>query len=405
VSGFSFSHLSGSQVLHGFSQAKASSRATDALLLAYVADIDARKLFLDAGYPSIHAFCVTEFDATHDEAKARIRTARVALKFPTMFAMLSDGRLKMSLVLLLAPYLHPGNVEELLAAVTSRTKREAQRILAQRFPRTEMMSWTMGSPSLDRAVPDAVTTASLDNGSTTPEQKYETVGVPERLGMTTQTPVLEPHAVQTPTPEVMPVVAPITTSPATSIPTEKILGIPTPTPPTPQTRVTPLAANAHGVQFMMDDDALDDLEYLRAALGHQAPTDAHVFARALKALRREVDKRRSAATDRPQRSRAQAGSNPRHIPNHVRRAVWKRDRSQCAFLGTDGRRCTARSGLELDHVVPVARGGQSTVDNLRLLCWAHNQHVAERAFGAAFMKGKRDEAQRKRGGRVRVLTH
>ena len=48
---------------------------------------------------------------------------------------------------------------------------------------------------------------------------------------------------------------------------------------------------------------------------------------------------------------------------------------------------------------------KSTVDNLRLLCWAHNQHVAERAFGAAFMKGKRDEAQRKRGGRARVLTH
>jgi 5-methylcytosine-specific restriction endonuclease McrA len=156
---------------------------------------------------------------------------------------------------------------------------------------------------------------------------------------------------------------------------------------------------------MMDDDALDDLEYLRAALGHQAPTDAHVFARALKALRREVDKRRSAATDRPQRPRAQVSSNPRRIPNHVRRAVWKRDRSQCAFLSADGRRCTARSGLEIDHVLPVARGGQSTVDNLRLLCWAHNQHVAERTFGAAFMKGKRDAAQRKRGGRARVLTH
>jgi 5-methylcytosine-specific restriction endonuclease McrA len=420
VSGFSFSHLSGPQVLHGFSQAKASSRATEALLLAYVADIDARKLFLDAGYPSIHAFCVTEFDATHDEAKGRIRTARVALKFPAMFAMLSDGRLQMSVVLLLAPYLHPGNVDELLAAVTNKSKREVQRILAQRFPRTELMSWTMGSPSPGHGVADAidqlgiaepltVATPSLDAGSTTPEQKCETVGVPERLGMTTPQPAPESHAIPTPTPQVMPDVTPIIAIPTTTTSTSTIhtSTIPaTSIPNPPQTRVTPIAANAHGVQFMMDDDAHDDLEYLRAALGHEAPTDAHVFARALKALRREVDRRRSAATDRPQRPRPQpkANPNPRHIPNHVRRAVWKRDRSQCAFLSTDGRRCSARGGLELDHIVPIARGGQSTVDNLRLLCWAHNQFVAEQTLGSAFMKSKRDNAKRKRAG-IRPLTH
>jgi 5-methylcytosine-specific restriction endonuclease McrA len=150
---------------------------------------------------------------------------------------------------------------------------------------------------------------------------------------------------------------------------------------------------------MMDDDAHQDLEYLCAALGHEAPTVAHVIARALKALRREVDKRRSAATARPQRPRSQASANPRHIPNHVRRAVWKRDQSQCAFVSTDGRRCNARSGLELDHIVPVAHGGRSTVDNLRLLCRAHNQHAADQRLGANFMNGKREAAQQARDRR------
>ena len=70
---------------------------------------------------------------------------------------------------------------------------------------------------------------------------------------------------------------------------------PLPTPP--RTCVTPIAANTYGVQFMMDKDAHDDLEYLRAVLGHEAPTVAQVIARGLKALRREVDRRKFAATD------------------------------------------------------------------------------------------------------------
>jgi hypothetical protein len=40
-------------------------------------------------------------------------------------------------------------------------------------------------------------------------------------------------------------------------------------------------------------------------------------------------------------------------------------------------------------VIPVARGGEATVSNIRLLCRAHNQLAAERVFGAGFMKHKR----------------
>jgi 5-methylcytosine-specific restriction endonuclease McrA len=49
--------------------------------------------------------------------------------------------------------------------------------------------------------------------------------------------------------------------------------------------------------------------------------------------------------------------------------------------------------LEFDHIDPVACGGESTKANLRLLCRAHNQHAAERAFGAEFMERKRSDAQ------------
>ena len=44
-------------------------------------------------------------------------------------------------------------------------------------------------------------------------------------------------------------------------------------------------------------------------------------------------------------------------------------------------RCTSRAFLEIDHVQPWARGGLDTLENLRWLCRAHNQLLAEEAFG------------------------
>src|SRR5262249_353013 len=86
--------------------------------------------------------------------------------------------------------------------------------------------------------------------------------------------------------------------------------------------------------------------------------------------------------------------NPRHISAHVRRAVRERDGDRCTYVSESGHRCETRHFLEFDHVVPVSRGGQATVENLRLRCRAHNQLAAERDFGSEFMNQKRAEARR-----------
>jgi hypothetical protein len=49
--------------------------------------------------------------------------------------------------------------------------------------------------------------------------------------------------------------------------------------------------------------------------------------------------------------------------------------------------------LEFDHIDPVARGGQPTVERMRLRCRAHNQYEAERIFGTEFMRHKRQAAR------------
>jgi hypothetical protein len=60
--------------------------------------------------------------------------------------------------------------------------------------------------------------------------------------------------------------------------------------------------------------------------------------------------------------------------------VWTRDDGRCAFVGADGR-CRETGWIEIHHVVPFARGGPTTAENLELRR-AHNAYEAEREFGS-----------------------
>jgi 5-methylcytosine-specific restriction endonuclease McrA len=111
--------------------------------------------------------------------------------------------------------------------------------------------------------------------------------------------------------------------------------------------------------------------------------------RALDALIVELEKKKYGKHTKHRAATASENSDPHYIPSAIREEVAKRDGEQCAFVSNDGKRCESKHALEFDHIVPVAKGGATSADNLRLLCRAHNQLEADRKLGKQFMDSKR----------------
>jgi 5-methylcytosine-specific restriction endonuclease McrA len=57
------------------------------------------------------------------------------------------------------------------------------------------------------------------------------------------------------------------------------------------------------------------------------------------------------------------------IPLEVRKYVFERDRYQCKSCG----KTDLETHLTIDHIIPLARGGQNDISNLQTLCHTCNR--------------------------------
>lgn len=63
------------------------------------------------------------------------------------------------------------------------------------------------------------------------------------------------------------------------------------------------------------------------------------------------------------------------IPKRLRDEIWIKCEGRCQWR-ENGMLCGRREHLEIDHIVPVSRGGKNTYRNLQLLCQEHNRRKA-----------------------------
>ncbi len=353
----SFAAAPDRDLLQTLTQLLSRDRTEESTLLACLGEVDARRLYAPLGCSSMFVYCVQRLHLSEDVAYKRITGARLARRFRGALERLADGRLHLTGLVMLRHHLTPGNAEELFTAVAWKSKAEIKLLLAARFPQPDLPTHVRPLPSppvpeqVARAVPAELPGLDQVTGQTC-------APVPEQVVNLGAAPV----------PEQVPV-------------TTRVMA---------RAAVEPLAPKRYGLQTTIEQDTRDLLQRAQQLLGHGvAPGDVNeVLRRALTLLVQQLEKRKFAAAERPRPVGERGTSDPRHIPAHVKRAVYERDRGRCTFTGDDGHRCDA-GATEYDHILPVARGGASSVDNVRLLCRVHNQLEADRVFGARFMESRR----------------
>jgi hypothetical protein len=346
----SFARLPDRDLLLAVKRLVEHERHATAALVASLAEVDARRLFLGEGCSSLFVYCTRVLHLSESAAYARIAAARAGRRFPVILELLAGGDVTLTTVCLLAPHLTDDNHRGVLESARHKGKREVEQLVAGLHPRPDV-------PAMIRKLPEPKAPEAPDAPIQAVRLPVADAPVePARLPVLVSPPVLAPETA----PTLVPAIPPVAPRPAV---------------------VAPLAPERYKVQFTVSQRTHDKLRRAQDLMRHTVPNGdpAEIFDRALTLLVEHLERTKLAAAKRPREPRAEVAES-RHIPAAVKRSVWTRDAGRCAFVGAEGR-CAERGFLEFHHVVPYASGGAATVENIYLRCRAHNQHEAEVVFG------------------------
>ena len=322
--------MSSIELLSATVQAARVERFATAELLALLAEVDARRLYLGEGCSSLFAYCTQVLHLSEHASYHRIEAARTAREYPVVLDLLAKGDLTLTTVAMLRPHLTSANYDALLDAARHKSKRDVEYQIACLAPKPE-------ARPLVRRLPEHAATRS-----------------------------------ERPTPNHLPSL----TQHEPSSPTAAV-----PVRPT----IAPLAADRYLLRVTLSAHAHAKLRRAQDLMRHRRPNGdpAAILEEALVLLVDQLERTKNATTSTPRRivtTSAVASRASRHIPAPAKRAVWARDDGRCAFVGPH-RRCTETGWLEYHHVVPFARGGSTDVANIALRCRAHNQFESKQLFG------------------------
>jgi hypothetical protein len=350
--------LSDDELLRRLSESLQQSRRVEADVIALIAEVDERRLYAHEASPSMFTWCTDALHLSEHEAYLRITVARASREHPMLLTMLRDGRLHLSGAAKLAPHLTRTNRGGLLKRATHKTKRQIEELIAELAPRPEAPAVLRKLPDRREKTPPAVIgelglkPAVSGGGPPAPAPKQVVPGTAQ-LG-------LDRVATAWASPEVRPAV------------------------------MEPVAPARFRVRFDASAALRAKLERLQALMRHSVPDGdlAKIIDVAVTEKLERLEAKRFAKTKSPRKSLAETDTAPtsRHIPAAVRRAVHERDRGRCTYVDARGRRCKARERLEFHHDGrPFGRGGDHSLENVRLACRAHNALLAEQDYGTKKM--------------------
>ncbi len=314
---------------------------TDFLLA--LAAFDREERWRELGYTSLFYYLHRELGLSLGAAQHRKTAVELLHAYPEIVEPLRDGRLCLSVVCEVQKVLTAENRHGVLPRFFGLSRRDAEALVAELRP-AEIVPV--------RTLVTSVRLAPPASGSTAP------VG-----DLLASAPVFHPGEMELP---------PVHPEPVR--------------PPPPRDEVVPLTAELRRLNITVSKRFVQKLAAARDALSHSTPgaTEVEVLETALDLLLARSAKRKGIV-EKPRARSAAPTSDRRYVPAEVRRAVWKRDGGRCQWPMPGGGICGSTYQCEIDHIQPVALGGESTVENTRVACRPHNDEAARRVFGDAWM--------------------
>ncbi len=405
--------LSNTKLLQDLEDLNLKERKLKVLVLLYLSEIDSRGLYLPLGYGSLFDFCTMHLGYTRATAARRIRAARTVAKYPEALEMLRSGEIHITTLSMIGDILDGDNHEQLLQEIKHKSTRSVEMLVSRHRPVPAIRD-TVRPVCVRRveSVPaeDADSKPAIAAGSVAGACRHDLSPTEDTEGRKCNK--LSSSA------ETNAACGEGRTGSSGAETNSGRSGAETSSPPPGRVIIEQRLKLGFSVspEFMkkydtiksllsskypegMDFETIFDIlmnEYLERHDPERKLARRRKRAMARDATRRkpEVRSPRNAKSKKnlhPSRSKRgsskkRSDTRSRNIPPDIRDRVYARDKGRCSFMGANGRRCHSTWDLEIDHIVPYARGGDNSLGNLRLLCRKHNMHQAERTYGREHMR-------------------
>ena len=396
----SLSTISDNRLIRQIESLRGRERKILAGVLRHLVEIERRRLYLPRGYSSLFEFCTQHLKYSRSAAGRRIAAARALARFSSLEGYILNGEVNLYALSLVSGILTEDNFARVISGIRNRSTHDVEalvaryrpgRILRDRVRTVCVMEPEPGAGNADRA---AAARKSTDPGTGGPSRPRNAAGSPDAGGAGST-----PGAGSGKSPD-----SAVVVSGSNTLERVKI-------------------SRKYKLEFAVDPEFMKKFERTKILLSNRCPggigfeelfmllmdeyIDRHSpegrTARREKREARKSHQDRSAHHDReshddrdPIKETGSGGARPasngegeirsRNIPLKVRDEVFLRDGGKCTYIGSDGRKCQSRWNLQIDHIVPFARGGDNSPGNLRLLCGKHNRLEAERVYGSLHLE-------------------
>jgi hypothetical protein len=127
------SHLSDHDLFTELRQSCAEGNRLTAERLAFLGEVEERRLHLLMASPSMYDFCRRRLGMSEGRAHRHVAGARLGRRYPFLLPQIANGELYLSTLTLMAPYLTDENIHELLEETRGKSRTQVDVILSLKF--------------------------------------------------------------------------------------------------------------------------------------------------------------------------------------------------------------------------------------------------------------------------------